>query len=707
MRYILNNDGYIFDVSFGAEISCSLGDCTEYTGAIPEGYSSLEEWHDEEIDRLNAWKIINGNLVFDSNKASELEAICNEQAENNRCVTKKELDTALADIGTGGEVVASNSNEIKMMLPVHTVAGKIVKTVDSSTYEVKRIEITSDKDISNKITLISSTPNLLPSEAVTQTIGGLTLTVNEDKSISVTGNATDSGAFTVAGTLSNETPLLALKENQLYYLTELPSGLIWNMYCYENGSRELVYTGAGGVIELTENKAITHVEIVWYSAEIITLEDDEPLLTEDGEELTTEGKGIASNVKIYPMLNVGDTALGYKLHEENRTIIDLGTKTLTASGNIVIEDGECSLGTLDRVINTYNPDSVIYAVEDVSLEVDYYKTDLYEKMTATGTLHLRNTYASAGAVNKLVINDITAGSTKYLISSTTATGVTNKYAIDLSNITGAVDVVIDKGKVSVLQDNVTLKELDDIYINTYAENTYLRIENEPNVYLYCEYMLKSTFTDIFCTLVEKNASFKILEDLIQLEVKRASEKEGELSSRLTVEADRITQEVTRAKAEEKTLSSKISVEADRIEQIVTAVGNEDEEVTPASIIQSINDDTSSIKISADKVEISGTNFPTIQNASGKSKIDTAYLPGDHNYGISYDSAVHEFYGDFYHEGNNFMVAPEGKVHLLIFENMINIGGTNGKSYIDLTGSVSIDGTLYINGEEFDGVARFQ
>ena len=214
-------------------------------------------------------------------------------------------------------------------------------------------------------------------------------------------------------------------------------------------------------------------------------------------------------------------------------------------------------------------------------------------------------------------------------------------------------------------------------------------------------MLKSTFTDIFCTIVEKNASFKILEDLIQLEVKRASEKEGELSSRLTLEADRITQEVTRAKAEEGELSSRITVEADRIEQIVTAVGDEYEEVTPASIIQSINEDTSSIKISADKVEIAGTDFPSIQNSTGKSKIDTAYQPGDRNYGISYDSLVHEFYGDFYHEGDNFMVAPSGRVHLHIFENMINIGRSNGSSMI------VIDGTLIINGEEFDGVARFQ
>lgn len=673
MRYILNNAGYIYNVSFGADIYCDLGNCRQYTGDIPEGYTTLEEWHDEEIERLNAWKVIDGNLVFDSNKASELEAICNEQAENNRHITKKELDTALADIGTGGEVIASNSDELKLLLPVQTLLGNVVIAKDSSSYEVKRIEVTSDRDITNTITIISSTPNLLPNEAVTQTINGLSLTVNEDKSISITGAATDSGTFVIAGSISNTTPILAFKENQPYYLTELPSGLTWNLYNYDGVDRELVYTGSGGVIELTENKPITHAEIVWAS-----------------------NGSIASNVKIYPMLNIGNTAINYEVHTDNKTIIDLSKNTLTPGEEIVIENGESTLGEIDRVINTYNPNSVIYAVEDVGIEIDYYKSDLYEKVTETGTLHLTNTYASTGAVNKLVINDITAGSIKYLIAGKTETETTKQYPIDLSNITGTVDVVIEKGKVSILQGNEVLKELDDIYINTYANDTYLHIDGEPNLVLDCEYMLKSTFTDIFCTIVEKNASFKVLQDMIQLEVTRASEKEGELSSSITIEADRITQEITRATEEEQSLSTRITAEAGKIEQIVTAVGDENEEVTPASIIQAINEDGSSIKISADKVNITSRAFPYIQNSNGTSKINTAYQPDDKDYGISYESLVHEFKGDFYQDGNNFMIAPNGKVLLYVFDNMVHIGSVDGE------GIVSIEGSIIVNGEEFNG-----
>ena len=44
MRYILNSEGYICNVSFGADISCDLGNCTEYTGEIPADYETIDEY---------------------------------------------------------------------------------------------------------------------------------------------------------------------------------------------------------------------------------------------------------------------------------------------------------------------------------------------------------------------------------------------------------------------------------------------------------------------------------------------------------------------------------------------------------------------------------------------------------------------------------------------------------------------------------------
>jgi len=44
VRYILDDLGYVEEVSFGGTIECNKKTCVEYTGAIPEEYDSLIEW---------------------------------------------------------------------------------------------------------------------------------------------------------------------------------------------------------------------------------------------------------------------------------------------------------------------------------------------------------------------------------------------------------------------------------------------------------------------------------------------------------------------------------------------------------------------------------------------------------------------------------------------------------------------------------------
>lgn len=70
MRYILDSEGYIHSVS------CSHIECdttgTEYTGSVPEGYDSIEIW--ATTANIRAYKIVDGNLVYDADKAAALEA---------------------------------------------------------------------------------------------------------------------------------------------------------------------------------------------------------------------------------------------------------------------------------------------------------------------------------------------------------------------------------------------------------------------------------------------------------------------------------------------------------------------------------------------------------------------------------------------------------------------------------------------------------
>ena len=65
-RYIADSNGYIKEISFGALIECGSDKCVEYTGEVPDGYDSLDAWFMAECERLHKWKIVSGNLTFDS-----------------------------------------------------------------------------------------------------------------------------------------------------------------------------------------------------------------------------------------------------------------------------------------------------------------------------------------------------------------------------------------------------------------------------------------------------------------------------------------------------------------------------------------------------------------------------------------------------------------------------------------------------------------
>ena len=69
MRYITNADDYLVAVSFGADIECEWGICTQYEGEVPDDYSSLDAWYLAECERLWKWKIVDGSLVYDAEAA--------------------------------------------------------------------------------------------------------------------------------------------------------------------------------------------------------------------------------------------------------------------------------------------------------------------------------------------------------------------------------------------------------------------------------------------------------------------------------------------------------------------------------------------------------------------------------------------------------------------------------------------------------------
>ena len=105
-------------------------------------------------------------------------------------------------------------------------------------------------------------------------------------------------------------------------------------------------------------------------------------------------------------------------------------------------------------------------------------------------------------------------------------------------------------------------------------------------------------------IVTAEAKIEINENAIKQEVTKRTSETSSLSSRITQEAGRITQEVTDRKSADTSLSSRITQEANRISLVVEGTG-ENAKIKPAAIVASINNGSSSVKISADHIILDG------------------------------------------------------------------------------------------------------
>ena len=332
MRYILDNEGYVYNVSFGAEISCSLGDCTEYTGEVPADYETLEEWHDAEIERLNAWKIVDGNLVFDNAKYKELQIIYEKEEEDNHLVRGKELNV----IKNAIEILVDNNKE---KYKIDKAEGEVILINDAQT-SYADIKITNiDAYSYNKIDLIVNGKNMLSNTAYTQTISGITFTQNEDRSITINGTSTEAIEYNIGGTSNNTSPFLCFKKGLNYYLSGLEKQTI-KMYCYDGTEREEVYSGTSGLISFTDSdKLVTQI--------VLSIEN---------------GKTI-DNVTIYPQLEYGDVATDYEMYKGKTLSIDFSNyieEGIFPSNDLYPSDDLYPAGTTINYISIADNSIVIF-----------------------------------------------------------------------------------------------------------------------------------------------------------------------------------------------------------------------------------------------------------------------------------------------------------------------------------------------------------
>ena len=351
MRYKLNAEGYICAVSFG----CYLDGCREYTGAIPVGYNSLDEW--ASYSCIQAYYIdMDGNLVLDYAKKIECE---NKQAQeliDYSPVLRKDLYET--DELLNGQYLRN------------TVTGKVIVLEDIKTI-APRVKITDIKPCEyNELRIYTQGKNMMRCDAVSTNISGVTFTKNISGSITILGTATEDIEYIVSD--GEATPIFALKENHDYFLNL--GGMQCELRCFDGETTAQQYVGASGLLNLPKSIEVTQVVIK-----------------------IAEGETV--NTTFYPQVERGKTFTGYDSFKCKPLLIDISeiwnepllpSNTLYADDTlypgvvqnvidyIIIEEGKITISVNGEArifgngsVGLFSSYSTIYATKDVTLEVEY------------------------------------------------------------------------------------------------------------------------------------------------------------------------------------------------------------------------------------------------------------------------------------------------------------------------------------------------
>ena len=350
MRYILDDEGYISSVYFG----CYGVGCTEYTGAIPEEYETLEEWG--ENANIKAYKVVDGNLIYDAAKDNEIQLLIEKELYDNSYVTHKELE----------EIKIDQDDNLKALYDEQSIENshfdRLITLNNCGNLEVEKIDIRANdsNSISNNIKMLFTSANLLPNEISDTYINGITLKQNSDKSINITGTSTSNCELNLVGSPIQIESIFYFLKDINYYLNGLDENISLKFYNYVGSNRNFIG-------EYTNESVITWTEDIEVSE--ITLY------------IPT---GVKIDTTIYPMLQVANETLNsYVPYKENSLDINLVENTFEPGDTIVIEKGEAYL-TKDRYIHKgscFIPDQEIpnYTTLYFNFPDDLYKTLPIEK----------------------------------------------------------------------------------------------------------------------------------------------------------------------------------------------------------------------------------------------------------------------------------------------------------------------------------------
>ena len=615
MLYILDNNCYV-ELCSKTRIECNGRGCTEYTGTIPAGYSSIEEWAANA--NIRAYKVVDGNLVYDPDRDSDLQKEYEREAEDNTLATHRWVKDKLS---VSNSVVTDEFSSEKS-------GNSLIVIDDAGNYEIPYLKV--ENVSASYVNVISSNKNILGVEALSNTINGVRFDVNSDGTITLNGTATDNIEFTLNGTSTNTEMLFLMKNDIDYAISGLTNNVSLSLYSFDGTNRTLVNTSYNDVFKLSSSYLITQATLniasgTTFSGVVISPQVEinsrptsfvkheetkaggtlvnnecviEDLMSYEGNTIIMVDEEVISIIKYYTHqflnekfaeIEVREGEISSTVSEMNKTIEGQNQKISQVTQSVdeinskitdvadITTSAESDYASVNLVnVNESEPMTIkIHPInEDVSYlypnNILYPSDDLYLK---SRTIRFTNT-----KTNEVFDYELPADLLYY--DANTYDEFNLNYDSKTCSVTKRVEYIDADGNKGIKTEEIINYDFPTIPL-TSGDYT-VSLLGYSGAYLFVQLMAANLYTTQFATKVELSSSISQTKDSITSEVKAEYATKDELNTSV----------------------STIKQTADSINlEVAKKVNNSD--YTSAQILMKINNDTSSTVIKADKVDIEG------------------------------------------------------------------------------------------------------
>ena len=623
LRYILDKDGYVCHASLGGLIICDLGECTEYNGDVPDGYETIVEWYDSEIETLNAWKIVDGNLVYDENKSNELQMLYEIQAEENQCASHKWVKDKLK----------VSSSVVTDELSSEANGTSLIVLDDAGNYEIPELKIESVS--TENVKIVSSNKNILGLDFVTNTINGVEVKNNGDGTITLKGTSTDVIELNLNGSNTNQEMLYLIKDNISYAISGLTENVSLSLYSFDGTDKVYVGNYINQSITLSNSHKITQTVLSIPSGatfeEVIIkpqieigeatpfikheetkaiglLEDNEcvidSLMSYEEKTIIMIDEEVTSSVRYYTKQYLSKKFAEIEVTEEK-------VMSTVSEMNETIEGQNTAISQISQTVNEIK--SEINDIADITISADGYGNVSLDSINESEPIYIRIYPSNNEDISYIYPRDDLFPSDDLFLKGRTLRFETDDYYIDYElpndllyydennydefildydaqtcEVNKKVGYNADGSKYLLDTPQIISYEYPKIPLITGSYTVTMLGYN--NAYMFIRMMCENIYTNQFATKVELNSAIIQTKDSITSQVAAQYATKGEL-----VETETKINQTTNA----------INIEVKK------KVNNED--YTSAKIIAKVNNDTSSVQIKASKIDLTG--YLTVSSAS--------------------------------------------------------------------------------------------